>query len=149
MNALSYHALVNHIPLLFPIAGAVLLLLGLSLKAEAFKRAAYVLMMVGGIATWFALESGEKAEHALEESAQGKVAYGKLIHEHEEHAETFSLFSYGLAGASCIGLFLSWKKHRWSQGLQWMVLILFVATLYFGYETAEHGGDIVQKAFKL
>lgn len=143
MNGAQFHDLINHFPILFPLAGFIALVIGILIKSEPVKRVGYFIMILGGISTFFAMNSGESAEHFLKESLGSLNEKKRLIHKHEELAETFSILNYSLSSVAFLALWMSWAKNKIANFLQWIVVLTFFATIYFGYQTGSNGGKII------
>lgn len=61
MNNAHLHLMTNHLPILLPIVGLVLLIAGLILKSDIIKRASYGIFIVAAISAIFTLSKGEGA----------------------------------------------------------------------------------------
>lgn len=139
MNAAHFHLSVNHLPIILPIVGLIVLLTGYFTKSEIVKRTAYFLFILGAIFTVPAFGSGEGAEEFIEKM-QGIDR--KFIHEHEEKAEVFAIFSYLLGVISLITLWLSWKKNSLAKYLSYFIAILALLAIFFAKQTGTSGGEI-------
>ena len=137
-NAAHFHLLVNHLPIILPFVGLTVLILGIILKSEVVKRVSYGIFVVAAISAFVAMNSGEGAEEVVEELGRNN----KLIHEHEEHAETFALLSYVLGLFSIVALWLNWKKHPFSNLVMYLTMLVCIGTLYFAKSTGTSGGEI-------
>lgn len=138
MNDAHLHLLVNHFPIITPILGVLLLLLGFVFKAELIKRSAYFIFIVGAIMTVPAFSSGEGAEEVIEHMGGSH----DLIHEHEEVAETFAMLSYVLGALALMALIASWRKMKFSMFAGVAVLLMAGAVIYMGKLTGTSGGEI-------
>jgi len=96
------HNLINHLPLLFPFAGIIVLLLGVYFKSELLKRVGYFLFVLAAIGAFLSMNTGEEAEEAIE-GIYPKVTH-HYAHEHEEKAELFALVMYGLGLLSLLAM---------------------------------------------
>lgn len=139
MNGAHFHLVVNHLPLIFPLVGAIVLVTGILFRSEPIKRTGYFVFILGSIATVLAMSSGEGAEEVVEEI---KGISGRFIHEHEEKAELFALSSYGLGLLSLVSLGLSWKQKPLSKLAGLIVLICSFAVIFFAKQTGTSGGEI-------
>ncbi len=139
MNDVHFHLVVNHLPIIFPLVGAIVLITGLIFRSEAIKRTGYFVFILGSISTVLAMSSGEGAEEVVEEI---KDVSGHFIHEHEEKAELFALFSYGLGLISLLSLWFSWKQKRLSKPTSLIVLAFSFVVLFFAKQTGTSGGEI-------
>lgn len=139
MNAAHWHLVVNHLPIIFPLVGIIVMITGLISKSEAVKRTAFMIFAIGAITTMAAMSTGEEAEEVVEEIAG--ITHD-LIENHEETAETFALLSYLLGGLSLIGLWASFKEKSFSQLLAVGTLMFAFVVLFFGRATGTTGGEI-------
>ena len=139
MNSAHFHLVVNHLPIIFPIAGLIVLAIGIGFKAEMVKRTAYFLFTIGAISAAMAMNSGEGAEEIVEELSG--VSH-KLIHEHEEKAEIMAILSYLLGLISLFALWTSWKGKSFANLSSYVVLILSLVTIFMGKQTGTSGGEI-------
>ncbi|MDP4798122.1 MAG: hypothetical protein NWR50_04595 [Crocinitomicaceae bacterium] len=139
MNQAHFHLMVNHLPIILPIAGVVVLVGGMIVRSELVKRMAYILFSIGAVAALSAMTSGEGAEEVVENIAGVTENY---IHEHEEKADVFALMSYILGALSLVGLWASWKGKRFSKLLSFAILVLSLVVLFLGKQTGTSGGEI-------
>jgi uncharacterized membrane protein len=139
MNQAHFHLMVNHLPIILPIAGVVVLVGGMVVRSEVVKRMAYLLFSIGAVAALSAMNSGEGAEEVVENIAGVTENY---IHEHEEKAELFALVSYLLGALSLVGLWASWKGKSFAKLLSYAILALSLFVLFLGKQTGTTGGEI-------
>lgn len=139
MNNAHLHLVLNHLPIIFPITGIIILLIGIFTRSQVSKRNAYIVFILGSIASLLAMATGEGAEEVVE-SVEGVSE--NLIHRHEEAAEMFAGLSYVLGVFSLGGLISSFKKFPMSGVLSVVVLIMAAVLLYFAQETGRTGGEI-------
>jgi uncharacterized membrane protein len=139
MNQAHFHLMVNHLPIILPIAGVVVLVGGMIVRSELVKRMAYLLFSIGAVAALSAMTSGEGAEEVVENIAGVTENY---IHEHEEKAEVFALMSYILGALSLVGLWASWKGKSYAKLLAFAILALSLVVLFLGKQTGTSGGEI-------
>ncbi len=139
MNDAHFHLVVNHLPIIFPLVGAILLATGLISKSEAVQRTAFMIFILGGISAIVAMSSGEGAEEVVENISEVSENFIKI---HEETAETFALLSYILGGLSILGLWSSFKKKTFSNVVCIIVLIFALVVLFFAKQTGTTGGEI-------
>ncbi|MCU0437852.1 MAG: hypothetical protein MUC49_08035 [Raineya sp.] len=139
MNAAHFHLVMNHLPIIIPMIGLLVMLGGLILKSEVIKRTAYAIFIMGAIATVPAFASGEGAEEVLEKMQD--VSH-KLIHEHEEQAETFALLSYALGVIAIVGLWSNWKKKSFTSMISYLTVVMSLVVLFFAKQTGTSGGEI-------
>lgn len=58
------HNIVNHLPILFPFAGIIILLLGIYFKSELLKRVGYFFFVLSAVAAFISMNTGENAEES-------------------------------------------------------------------------------------
>jgi uncharacterized membrane protein len=139
MNSAHFHLVVNHLPIIFPIAGLIVLAIGIGFKAEMVKRTSYFLFTIGAVSAAVAMNSGEGAEEIVEEL--NGVSH-KLIHNHEENAESMAVLSYLLGLTSLLALWASWKGKSFSKLLSYLVAVFSLITIFLGQQTGTSGGEI-------
>lgn len=139
MNAAHFHLVVNHFPIIVPMVGVLVMLMGFMFSSDAVKRTALVLFALGAAATVAAVLSGEEAEEMVENLPGVAESF---IDIHEEKAQVFSVLSYILGVASLIGLWVSFKLVRWARWAYVKILLLALVVLYFAKETGTSGGEI-------
>ena len=131
--------MVNHLPLIFPIIGVIVIVTGLVSKSEAVKRTAFMIFILGAFATIVAMSTGEEAEDVVENINGVSENY---IKSHEETAETFAVLSYILGGISLIGLWTSFKQKTFSNIVAIGTLVFAIVVLFFAKQTGTTGGEI-------
>lgn len=139
MNGAHWHLVVNHLPIIFPLVGTIVMVTGLVSKSEAVKRTAFLIFTFGAIASIAAMTTGEGAEEIVENISGVTESY---IKNHEETAETFALLSYFLGGISLIGLWAGFKQKSFSNGIAIATLVFAFVVLFFGRQTGTTGGEI-------
>ncbi len=139
MNEAHFHLVVNHLPIIFPIVGVIIMIIGLISKSEAVKRTAYLIFSIGALAAIAAMATGEGAEEVVEKISGVSESY---IKNHEEAAETFAVLSYILGGISLFGLWTSFKQKSFSTIVSIGTLIFAVVVLFFAQQTGTTGGEI-------
>ncbi len=139
MNGAHWHLVVNHLPIIFPIVGVILMVTGLISKSEAVKRSAYMIFIFGAVAAIAAMSTGEGAEEVTE-NINGVTE--NFIKSHEETAEIFALLSYILGSISILGLWAGFKQKSFSYIISMVTLIFAFVILFFGKQTGTTGGEI-------
>ncbi len=84
MDELQLHLIINHVPVLASLGGVALGLWGLLAKDRSLQHAAMAFFIVAAIGGLIATNTGEGAEHMVEDRAG--ISHD-LIHAHEEAAE--------------------------------------------------------------
>lgn len=158
MNGAHSHLLINHFPIIGLLFGILVLLIGIIAKSSVTRRVGLLLFLVAGITSFPSFKTGEEAEHQVEHFGEDSVDHNDkkamesmmkeqetkehLIHEHEEKAEGFMPFVWGLIALSLIALFLEWKQKSMALMASIVVLILGCLAAYFAREVGNSGGLI-------
>lgn len=138
MDNAHYHLALNHLPIITPIVGFLILVMGIIFPSAIIKRVAYSVFILGAFYTIPAFLTGDMAAEAVSNLANVKP----FIHAHEEKAETFALLSYLLGLMSLFGLWSNWKQKTYANTFSYMILTLAVVMLIFAMQTATSGGKI-------
>jgi uncharacterized membrane protein len=150
MNDAHFHLVINHLPIIVPFIGALVLIIGLLFNQEAVKRVAYLLFILGAIVTFPSMSSGEGAEEIVEHLPNMSH---NIIHEHEEKAEFFSILSYLLGAISLVAMWISWKRKKLAKLTGGLVLAFSIVVLFFARQTGTTGGEIshpeIREGFKV
>jgi uncharacterized membrane protein len=139
MNGAHWHLVVNHLPIIFPIVGVIVMITGLISKSEAVKRTAFMIFTLGALTAIAAMNTGEGAEEVVVKINGVTENY---IETHEETAETFAILSYILGGISLLGLWASFKEKSFSSIISIATLIFAFLVLFFAKQTGTTGGEI-------
>ena len=139
MNNAHLHLVLNHLPIIFPIVGIIILLVSFYTKNEVVKRTSFFVFVLGALASVVAMATGEGAEEAVEH-LPGVTE--NLIHKHEEAAELFAGLSYVLGAISLAGIYTSWKNLSFSKIISFVVAGLAIITLFFAQQAGNTGGQI-------
>ncbi|MBP0613764.1 hypothetical protein J8J42_12015 [Chryseobacterium sp. cx-311] len=139
MNNTHLHLVVNHLPIIFPVVGIILLVIGIFTKTEVSKRNSYFIFILGALASIAAMATGEGAEDGVE-NLPGVAE--SLIETHEEAAELFAGLSYILGGISTVALFASFRNYTFYKIMPFTVGLFALATLFFAQKAGTTGGEI-------
>lgn len=139
MNAAHFHLVVNHLPIIFPIVGIIILLTGLTFKSDAVIRTAFLVFVLGAASSLAAMNSGEGAEDILKQMNSINVDY---IERHEDAAELFAVLSYLLGGLSLIGLWASFKMQSLAKIISIAALLFAGVVIFFARDAGTTGGEI-------
>lgn len=139
MNNTHLHLVVNHLPIIFPVVGIILLVIGIFTKTEVSKRNSYFIFILGALASIAAMATGEGAEEGVE-NLPGVAE--SLIETHEEAAELFAGLSYILGGISTVALFASFRNYTFYKIMPFTVGLFALATLFFAQKAGTTGGEI-------
>ena len=139
MNDAHLHLLVNHLPIIFPLVGILILIIGFLSKSEAVKRTSYIIFIIGAITAFLSMYTGEGAEHIIKKLDSNARNF---IHPHEEVADLLAITSYILAAFSLISLWASFKNKSFAK-IASIVTLLFAAVVFFyATKTGTTGGEI-------
>ncbi|WP_296145135.1 hypothetical protein [uncultured Flavobacterium sp.] len=139
MNQAHYHLALNHLPIIIPMIGLLVLIGGFLTRSETVRRTAFLIFILGALATIPSIGTGDGAEEAIENiNGISKVS----IHEHEEMAETFALLSYILGIAALTAFLLGWKKSRFARYAAYALIAYSAVVIYFAVQTGNSGGRI-------
>jgi len=144
MNEAHFHMIINHFPIILPIVGFSILMIGFILKAELVKRISYGILVISAIMTYISMNSGKGAEEIIEELGRSHDA----IHIHEKYAETFSIISYFLGLLSLLAFWLNWKKHPFKNLSMFLVIGISMLVIYLAIGTGKSGGEISHEEIK-
>ncbi|HMR90400.1 MAG TPA: hypothetical protein PKD51_19700 [Saprospiraceae bacterium] len=139
MNDAHLHLVFNHFPIIVPIVGMIILIVGFFIDSAVVKRTALGIFVLGALLTFPAMYTGEGAEEIAEKLPDVTDA---IIHEHEEKAETLAIINYLLGFVSLIGFWANWKQKSFANYIATAVLCLGLVGLYFGKATGTSGGEI-------
>ena len=139
MNPAHLHLIFNHFPIVIPIIGFLVMLVGFAIRSELLKRTAFGLFILGALFTLPAFGTGEDAEELIENLPGIEEKY---IESHEEAAEIFAYLSYGLGVFSLIGFWANWKQKSLANSISIAVLLFAVVVLFFAKEAGTTGGEI-------
>ncbi len=139
MNQAHIHLLLNHIPVILPGIGLLIMLGGYFLKSEIVKRTAYSIFILGAIVAIPVLLTGDGAEEIVEKMPGIDKQF---IKNHEHVADTFAILCYFLGGFSLIGLWASWKRKTFSNLIGFATIVFSLVVLVFAKETGTTGGEI-------
>lgn len=139
MNDAHLHLVLNHLPIIVPAIGLLVMLGGFIFGSEAVKRTAYFIFILGAIATFPTFETGGGAKGVVEHIAGIEKKFIKI---HIEAAKTFALLSYALGALSLLGLWANLKQKSFSNILSIATIVFSVVVLFFAKQTGTTGGEI-------
>lgn len=139
MNQAHYHLVLNHLPIIFPLVGIILLLISIFFKSEAVKRSAYLIFIIGALSAIPAFSTGEGAEETVENIPGVSES---LIQTHEEIAEIFATLAYILGGLSLLGIFFSLKAVKFSNVFSYLILLFSLVVMFYAKQVGTTGGEI-------
>lgn len=142
------HPLIIHFPIALLLVAPILILIGLMSpnKGRAFLGAALVLMILGTIASWVAVSTGEAAGELAERAAGA----GAVLEQHEDLAETTRMAFTGLTALFLVILFAPAIFRRQFPKkvllpVNLLFLILYGSAVVLLVNTAHQGGRLVHE----
>lgn len=152
MNEAHLHLLINHFPIIGLIIGTFTLLAGILLSSSAIRKVAFCIILFSSILAIPSNKTGDGAEEVVEHLSGITRETHRLIHEHEEKAETFMLFAFGLIILSALSLFMEWKKRKVQKYISILTFIVSMMACYMASQVGTSGGEIshpeIRKNFK-
>ena len=144
MNEAHFHLAVNHLPIIIPGIAAIILAGGFIFSSQVVKRTAYCIFILGAMATFLAMTSGEGAEHIVTQLGADR----HLIHEHEEVAERFAICSHILGLLCLFGLWANLNRKKYANTIAVLILVTGIVVLFFGRQAGTTGGEIMHKEIR-
>lgn len=132
MNGAHWHLIVNHLPIIFPVVGIIVMIIGIVSKSEPIKRTAYLIFVLSALTAIAGMITGEKAEEVVEKM---NGVTEKYIERHEEMAEIFTILTYILGGFSILGLWASFKEKAYSFSFSVISLPISIVVLFLAKQT--------------
>lgn len=131
--------MITHLPVFGLFLGFCALLYGIICKHKPVKIVSLAIIAASMAGGWIAFQTGESAEHAVENVAG--ISHD-AVEVHEESAELTNLFIIVLGLASLAALYAEAKGKRFAKQALIAVLVLSVVSFYFVARTASLGGKI-------
>ncbi len=133
------HLLTNHFSVVGSLIALGLLLYAVPARHAALLRAAQVLLVVCAVFSVVAFQSGEAAEHFVEDLPGSSH---KLVHVHEDAAKYANLFMQ-ITGLLALGLLIYTRfVHMDARWPYYLLLLLTLQTVATMARTAQVGGQI-------
>jgi uncharacterized membrane protein len=139
MDALRIHLMITHLPVFGLFLGFFALLYGFIRKDKGVRIVSLAIIVVAMVGGWIAFQTGESAEHSVENITG--VSHD-AVEVHEEAAELTNIFVIALGLVSLAALYGEVKEKRFARPTVMAVLILSVVSFYFIARTASLGGKI-------
>jgi hypothetical protein len=141
MNDAEIHLIINHLPVMGAIFGSLTLAVAMLAKNEGAIRTGLIFIVIAGIASIPAVQSGEGAEDIIEEIRPSEDIHD-LIHEHEEQGETAQWLGLASAALALISLYFRIQKRGLSRLFTGITLVIALVTAGFFGSVAHSGGLI-------
>lgn len=139
MNNAHFHLVINHLPMVCLLIGALVLIAGIVLKKTEVKLTALGILIFAAVTSPIALYTGEGAEDVVE-NLEG-ISEG-LIHTHEEYAESFNTLTLILGGLALLTFVAEMKKVSFSKYLMILCLAIAIADGVLASYVGISGGEI-------
>jgi len=139
MNDAHLHLVFNHFPIIVPIVGMLILMVGFFTDSDVVKKTAFGVFILGAILTFPAMYTGEGAEE-IAEKISGITK--DIIHEHEEKAEALAIVNYILGVISLFGFWAYWKQKSFTNIIAIAVLAAGLVGMYLAKQAGTSGGEI-------
>ncbi|HET9426128.1 MAG TPA: DUF2231 domain-containing protein [Gemmatimonadaceae bacterium] len=140
-NLAAFHPQIVHFVIGLLLVGVAMRIVSLTGKLRFTSAAATTLLLIGTVAAWFAVRSGDQAHGPVERIPGARPA----VIEHEEYAEKTLNFFYAVAALELIALAML-RKETVSRHARWVYgasAIVGMVGAFYLYETGEHGGELV------
>ena len=143
------HPLIIHFPIALLFAAPLFVVLGAALsprRGRPMLYAALVLMVLGTVSIFFAVETGEAAGKLADRTPE----INAMLEHHEALAEkarlTFSILTVVFAGVLAIPVMRKWEPKRlMTTVLPLVFLLAYGAGMVVLANTADHGGRLVHE----
>ena len=119
--------------------GILIMIAGFLFKNDVIKATSLGIFILAALSVYFAMSSGERAEEAVEHLPGFDH---KVIHDHEEQAETLAKMLYALGLLSIAALWSFGKKKSIYNILCVVALVFSAVGSYFSYTVGTSGGII-------
>ncbi len=142
------HPLIIHFPIVLLMIAPLFVLIGAALspaKAKSFLIAALILMVLGTVSTYVAVETGEAAGKLADRTPEINV----VLQHHEELAErtrlSFTILTAVFAILLALPLMLRRETRIFTTALPIVFLVFYSGAMLFLVNTAHNGGRLVHE----
>ncbi|MDQ2656575.1 MAG: hypothetical protein M3Y60_04070 [Bacteroidota bacterium] len=139
MDVTRIHLIITHLPVFGLFLGFFALLYGFLRKDKGVKIVSLAIIFVSMAGGEIAFQTGESAEHAVDNIA---AVSHDAVELHEESAELANVFVIALGLLALVGLYMEVKSKRFAKQVILLLLVLSVLSFYFIAQTALLGGKI-------
>jgi uncharacterized membrane protein len=123
-NGAFLHLILNHLPMLLPVVGAIILAVGASLKLNQIQIVGIVVIVIGALTAVPVYFTGSLAKSV----AQNYPVVTTTSVEKHEQAALYSFIADEIVG--CLGLMLLWRSANQKRIPKKTMLALLVLTLF-------------------
>jgi uncharacterized membrane protein len=132
----EFHPRVVHFPIAILLTYVLFETLGAITKKDFLQKGAHLLLLLGVIAAFVAVQTGERAEMAFDYWNKDASA---LMEIHEQYANlTIWYFAVLLVGRTVLVF-----KKKFNKVFSYVFVLLAFVGAYFVYQTGDHGGRMV------
>ena len=139
VNGAQLHLVLNHLPVIIPLVGIPIVLVGLYFKSTTLQKTGLALLVVGGLTAAPAYLTGEPAEKVVKNYPG---ANRHLIHTHEDSA-LYALIAVEIVAVVSLGFLIAFHLNRGIPKIGWAGLtVLSLLAIVILMKTAHLGGEI-------
>lgn len=138
MDAAHIHLMLNHVPVLGAVFGAVLLGVGLLRSDETWQRIGLWTLIVTGVAGVVVYLTGEPAEELVE----GAAGFSHDALERHEEIAAWAMYTGGAVGAAALGTLAWFRSRDLPRGLVTGIFMANLAVVGVMTWTANSGGKV-------
>ena len=138
MDAAHIHLMLNHVPVLGAVFGAILLGVGLLRSDESWQRIALWTLIVTGVAGVVVYLTGEPAEELVE----GAAGFSHDAVERHEEIAAWAMYTGGAVGAAALGAVAWFRSKGLPRGLMTGIFVLNLGLVGVMAWTANSGGKV-------
>lgn len=142
MNDAHLHVMLNHLPMIGSFFAFLTLLIGLITSKRSIIILGLCFYIFLGIANLVVHNTGEGAEHFVEERVQ---VDHHMVHEHEEQGEYLMFSGLAIGAIAIISLIFILKMKKKSRVLNILILVFSIIQFYLIYQVGISGGKIIHK----
>lgn len=139
MSAVHFHLALTHLPIYGTLIGTLIFLYGMIKKNSTVTAIAQVIFIAMAVVTIPIFLTGEGAEESVEEMISGGH---KVIHDHEEVAETAMWVMYLLGLLSIANLFRTRRTKEMNKTMNAINLLVAAVTCVIFFIVGNLGGQI-------
>lgn len=139
MGQAHLHMVVNHFPIIGLIIGVIVLGSGIISKSPITQRIGGLILIGSAIFTFPSFATGEGAEETVENLPGVSES---LIERHEEIAEQFMGFVWGIILIGILSILSEWKMKKYTNLLYVLLFVISLSASYFAKQVGTSGGEI-------
>ncbi|MPN30006.1 hypothetical protein SDC9_177463 [bioreactor metagenome] len=140
------HVILNHLPVVGLGVSSIALLIAVLAKSRGATIGCLLLVAIMAASVWPVTETGESAYNRIRAVADPVGA--TLLKKHMATADKWAWLFYVTALAAAAGLFVAWKRPRFTNIAAALILALSIASLTAGIAMAQIGGEVRHPEFR-